>query len=236
MEQIRNIVQLPTREEKPTCEAISTPSNDSKPDADREAVIYECLVLIYAAYERELPEYGSLSLSVKISAWKLSLQEIPSVELKRIVMAEIQNRTSEFLPVPADLIRRWKGDSDEPAVANAAAYEPLQPTANELAAKALPSGDQERFRAEWQALGEKLRRDKKAGYGFDAMPRQTPATSQQLSRAMFDWLHMATHRVSEETRINFGLWLLERYPVEQWTPELGREQWRIYHENQKAAS
>jgi hypothetical protein len=196
------------------------------------------MMLLYAAYDRPLPD-DPLAQNLKINAWKVALEPIPSDRLHQLVHDEIQNRTSEYAPTPADLLRRWKAATECPDMANSAAYATLEPTGNQLAERSTVQPQTECGREEFLRLGERMRRDlnlppQPQPYSYISDERKAPEGSAELVQALYHWLRMNTARVPRELREAFGWWLLKRFPVEEWTPELGRQQWDVWIEEEGA--
>ena len=173
---------------------------------------------------------------MKVSAWRLALEEIPSPRLLDLVKKEIQNRTSEFMPVPADILRRWKGDDSDVVVANATAYQPLAPTENELIFKgelpALPeSGD---GRAAWEACRERL--------SAEANQRQQKFIS---DNDLLTTLHLQCEMTSRldatpqqrKAMLIFGRWLIEQEPnTKGWHGTMAKSYWSQWQQSQTQQS
>jgi hypothetical protein len=112
----------------------------------RDEIIEDMIFLSHAAYNQAAPT-GS-ELSARVAAWGIALGRIATSDLMPLMHAELQHRTNPFPPVPADLLKRYDGEEIEVdgqkervVVANAQAYQPLQPTANELYFRALKRGE-----------------------------------------------------------------------------------------------
>lgn len=199
-------------------------------------MIEQVLALFLAAYGRD--PLSGMEKRIKVAAWRTALEDVPRGELLPLAQAELKARTSPFLPVPADLLRRWKGEdyltnedgkTERVTVANASAYQPLQPTANQLAfnERALPEPEGT-GRALWQGFGARHTKRRLA----EKAERQTPRTPEQVLDALFFWCEMQTWSKPREVVLSFGRWLLERFVVAEWTPDLGREQWHVWQQEQ----
>ncbi len=87
---------------------------------------------------------------------------------------------------------------------------------------------QEKWREPWLALGDLFEREKReqraaASKGFRAIPRS--------DTDFLDALHAycGFHTWIQTPLLpDFGRWLLERVPVEKWTPEQGRDMWSVW--------
>ena len=97
------------RSGSPTSAAPPEPSPAPSPNtndlAARHAAVEKILVLFYAAYDREPPE--GAEKKVKIGVWASALENVPTSQLLPLARQELRERESAFLPVPADLLRRW---------------------------------------------------------------------------------------------------------------------------------
>jgi len=233
------------------------PSAELSDREKRERVCEQILALFYAAYGRD-PLQG-MERNIKVAAWRMALADVPVSQIMPLAELELKNRTNKFLPTPADLLARWKGEeviTDEDGkpervvAANAAAYALLQPTENELAyreemaKRALPSAPEHRdsistdgkcYCESCESLRKRMAKDKQRGKVEPVkVPRITPTDEKALGMALSEYLHMEPWRVPRETWARFGWWLLSVCSVEEWTPELGRSRWAEFHQQQKA--
>jgi hypothetical protein len=196
---------------------------------EKRLIIEECIAIIRETYERE--PLDARDMRLKSDAWLIALEAVPAAELTDLTRRVLQTHTGPFMPTPGDLLHARHGT--EP-LANAAAYRPLPPTENQLAIEAGEVQRDTGGRAAFLELGRKLRQPRRAARDWREDPalRLTPATEHELGRALREWLDMGTWKLRHETWVAFGTWLLERYPVGQWTPELGREQWLLWQQGE----
>lgn len=167
----------------------------------------------------------------------MALEDIPPREIMEVGKSELRCRTNQFMPTPADILKRWKGEEDTTdddgkrstvTRANTDAYRDFKPNPEKaLAVQSTIPPDV------WTKLGETLRNPPVNPEA--ERPRETPRDGDvyALAAAMRVWLDMAVYKVKRETWTEFGWWLLRRWPVADWTPELGKEQWRIWQEEQQ---
>lgn len=193
-------------------------------------------MLIYATYSKPLPE--GAEWRAKAAAWSSALRDFGCGEIKSLVEEELAKRKNPFMPVPADIMRRASGEEEvewtdedgtkhreRAVVANAPAYQPWQPNT-----RALPEAEGE-GRAEWRELREKLR-PRRIARAKDTRPK--PIGESGLLGALCAYTNMEPWLLPREVWTEFGWWFLARYSVDDWTPELGREQWFQWQQEKQA--
>ena len=221
----------------------------------RRLIVEECIALIRETYDRE--PLDAADMKRKSDTWLLALDDIPGEEIRGVTLEVIRTHNSAFLPTPRDLLARWRGEEIRDgeyvkpplvAVANAGAYQPLAPTANEKyfrggaghdgagrsgteAEDEAPSPE----RAAFQDLRARLWPSRSAPEAPLVRPRAAPRDDVALGRALVDYCEFETWRARREVWTAFGEWLLEKVEVEKWTPDIARRGWEKWQRIQAKA-
>lgn len=201
----------------------------------------EAIALVAESYERDWDERVR---RIKAEAWHLALAQFSAQQIKALVLAELQVRTNPYPPIPGDIIARhtgeaWSRDDDgkteRVVIANPQAYEPLKPTRNELIARGLLSPDAPTPPGVARSGPEGLALPPAPPPGFNdaegkarRAARDLETLDDKVNRALWENCEMKTFSFKRELRLEFGHWFLKRFPLDEWTPKLGKAQWKLW--------
>ncbi len=213
----------------------------------REEHLLACEKAVALVAETYGRDWDKRERAIKSEAWHLALGDVPSDVIPQLTVEVLKARTNPFPPVPADLLalhfgEDWAegdgGKTERVVVANPQAYQPLSPTQNELIAKGVLQAPETQTPAEplpkplWKSKTDTPATQSLQQRDWEPESPEEAAVFQALNEALWRFCGMTTFSISKRARYDFARYLLARFPVSQWSQELGQAQWHLWQQEQ----
>ena len=206
---------------------------------EHEQACEEAVAFRDAAYGRDR---SALEKRIEAQAMSLCLENVPSNEILALMKTAIQRNPTAYPPKTPHLLRLFKGEEwvedngkvERVCVSNASAYEPLQPTENELIFKARLNNKADKPDPNQDPMTELTNRPQ-------PIWRQNPETHPEVSDAdILSALHLQCDMPAafeatpdqKQAMLAFGRWWLQSERTPAWHPSAAHEKWTQWQTDQ----